>query len=86
MNPYIERVAKEAGAWFPNGYPSGEGGDSFWDQSVIFSKPDLEKFTDMLIQECISVIKSRAVEKPMSEYYIARIKEAFGVIEREESK
>lgn len=57
MNPLIERVAKDAGAWFPNGYPSGEGGDAFWDESVIFSKPDLEKFAKMIMEQCINVVE-----------------------------
>ena len=56
MNPLIEKTAKQAGAWFPNGYPSGEGGDEYWSDSIIFSKHDLEKFAKLIVQECINAL------------------------------
>lgn len=41
----------------------------------------VNNFAKMIVQECVSVVESRAVEKPMSRYYIAQIKEHFGVDE-----
>ena len=57
MNPLIEKTAKQAGAWFPTGYPSGEGGDEYWSDSIIFSKPDLEKFAKLLVEQCVQVVE-----------------------------
>ena len=57
MNIQIERIAKENGAWFPNGYPSGEGGDEEWLNYVIFKKEQLEKFSKVLIQECLEQVR-----------------------------
>ncbi len=38
-----------------------------------------QKFADLIVEECILAIKSRAVETPMSEYYIKQIQKHFGV-------
>lgn len=57
MKPQIEKLAKEIGAWFPNGYPSGEGGDEEWLNYVIFKKEQLEKFSKVLILECLEQVR-----------------------------
>ena len=46
MNKRIEELAEQAKAWYPDGYPSGEGGDAAWRNLVIFEKQDLEKFAE----------------------------------------
>ena len=51
MNKRIEEIAIQAKAWFPIGCPSAEGGDDAWTNLVIFEKEDLEKFTELIIQE-----------------------------------
>ncbi len=53
MNEQIRELAKQANAWYPTGYPSGEGGDAAWQNSVIFEKEDLQKFAELIVQECI---------------------------------
>ena len=48
-------------------------------ESISLFGEQIEAFAELLIRECVSVVKSRAVEKPMSEYYITQIKQHFGV-------
>jgi hypothetical protein len=52
MNKLIEKLAKEANAWYPKGYPSSEGGDEAWQNLVIFEREDLEKFSELIVEEC----------------------------------
>ena len=40
---------------------------------------DLNDFAELIIRECVSAIESRAVEKPLSHYYIEQIQKHFGV-------
>ena len=53
MNERIDELAKQANAWYPKGYPSGEGGDEAWRNLVIFEKEDLLKFSESIIRECV---------------------------------
>jgi hypothetical protein len=47
MYERIEKLAEQANAWFPLGYPSAEGGDDTWKDAVIFqTKEDLQKFAE----------------------------------------
>ena len=55
MNKRIEELAEQANAWYPMGYPSGEGGDAAWENLVIFEKEDLEKFAKSIVRECAQV-------------------------------
>jgi hypothetical protein len=54
MNELIEKLSKEANAWYPMGYPSGEGGDAAWQNLVIFEREDLEKFAELIVRECLA--------------------------------
>ena len=55
MNEKIKELAKQANAWYPNGYPSAEGGDDAWKNLVIFEKEDLEKFAELIVRECADI-------------------------------
>jgi len=59
MNERIKELAERANAWFPLGYPSGEGGDEEWQNLVIFQKEDLEKFAELIVRECIAQVRIR---------------------------
>jgi hypothetical protein len=52
MNELIKELSKQANAWYPRGYPSGEGGDAVWQNLVIFEKEDLQKFAELIAEEC----------------------------------
>ncbi len=54
MNERIKEFAQQANTWYPDGYPSAEGGDEAWQNLVIFEKEDLEKFTELIVRECMS--------------------------------
>jgi hypothetical protein len=79
MNERIKELAERANAWYPLGYPSGEGGDEEWQNLVIFQKEDLQKFAELIVRECAEVAR----------YYYTRnecvsptqLKEHFGVEE-----
>jgi hypothetical protein len=60
MNTLIEELAKKSNAWFPDSYPSAEGGDEAWRNLVIFSKEDLEKFVHSIVEECSLVLREEA--------------------------
>jgi hypothetical protein len=52
MYEQIEKLAEQANAWFPGGYPSAEGGDAAWKDAVIFqTKEDLQKFVELIVKE-----------------------------------
>ena len=55
MNERIKKLAEQAKAWYPDGYPSSEGGDAAWRNLVIFEKQDLEKFAELIIRECAKI-------------------------------
>lgn len=55
MNKRIQKLAEQANAWYPNGYPSPEGGDEAWKNLVIFEKEDLEKFAESIVKECAKI-------------------------------
>ena len=52
MNERIQELAKQCNAWYPQGYPSAEGGDAAWQNLVVFDKEDLEKFAALIVAEC----------------------------------
>jgi hypothetical protein len=97
MNERIKELAKQANAWYPTGYPSGEGGDAAWQNLVIFEKEDLQKFAELIVRDCIKQLgKIQLAEgdqwiKDKEETYLAHteticiaqnwIKESFGVKE-----
>jgi len=60
MNERIKELAAQANAWYPMGYPSGEGGDAAWENLVIFEKEDLAKFAELIVRECAHAIENRA--------------------------
>jgi hypothetical protein len=57
MNAQIKELAERANAWYPLGYPSGEGGDAAWQNLVIFEKEDLQKFAELIVRECIAQVR-----------------------------
>lgn len=57
MNKLIDELAGKANAWYPEGYPSSEGGDAAWMNLVIFDKEDLKKFAESIIRECTGVVE-----------------------------
>lgn len=88
MNERIRELAEQANAWYPMGYPSGEGGDAAWQNLVIFEKEDLEKFAELLIRECVQSIENTIQtncetdsEKMGCEFAITDLKQHFGVEE-----
>ena len=38
-----------------------------------------DRFAELIVEECLSTIKTQALEKPLSDYYVARIRKHFGV-------
>ena len=89
MNERIQKLAEQANAWYPDGYPSGEGGDAAWKDLVIFSKQDLEKFAELIVRECTQLMQARKYADPddSAEHYVNQglatgvslIKQHFGV-------
>jgi hypothetical protein len=57
MNERIKELAKQANAWYPTGYPSGEGGDAAWQNLVIFEKEDLQKFAELIVKEMCGMME-----------------------------
>jgi hypothetical protein len=70
MTEKIQKLAEHAGAWFPQGYPSAEGGDEAWKNSVIFEKADLVKFTQLIVQECIDIVKPTQHHEAHAQSYL----------------
>jgi hypothetical protein len=62
MNERIKELAEQANAWYPMGYPSGEGGDDYWQNLVIFEKEDLQKFAELIAQKCASICMEMAAK------------------------
>ena len=42
---------------YHGGFPSAEGGDKAWQNLVIFEKEDLEKFAELIVRECVHIVK-----------------------------
>ena len=78
MHKRIKEIASQANAWYPMGYPSGEGGDDAWKNLVIFEKEDLEKFAELIIKEC-AYIAARNQSEDMGWDISEIIKEHFGL-------
>ena len=38
-----------------------------------------DRFAELIVEECASTIKTQALEKPMSDYYVAQIRKHFGI-------
>jgi hypothetical protein len=85
MNERIGKLAVEAGAHW-------EHGDWNMPSAVYFSERDLEKFAELIVKECVSVINTEAAEhedddecerawKMGTEFAVYQIKQHFGVEE-----
>ena len=37
-----------------------------------------DRFAELIVEECLSTIKTQALEKPLSDYYVAQIRKHFG--------
>ena len=81
MNKKIEKLANNVNAWFPNGYPSGEGGDEEWLNYVIFRKEQLQKFAELIVGECAETIQDFVDHRFPASEYPSRLKRYFGVEE-----
>jgi hypothetical protein len=85
MNERIQKLAEQANAWYPDGYPSGEGGDAAWQNLVIFDKEDLVKFAELIVKECIYTLQLKIVrngntpENLRSREHIRDLGEKFGI-------
>jgi len=67
MNKRIQELAEKTNAWFPDGYPSGEGGDAAWKNLVIFEKEDLQKFAELIVKECVQTLIDNTPERYTNE-------------------
>lgn len=65
MNERIKELAAQANAWYPDGYPSSEGGDAAWRNLVIFEKQDLQEFAELIVKECIAQLDIVEVPTPI---------------------
>ena len=82
MNERITKLAEQANAGFPIGYPSGGGGDEEWQNLVVFKQKDLKKFVELIVRECLSKIELEAEqyhEPAWAVELVNDIKEHFGV-------
>jgi hypothetical protein len=87
MDERIEKLSLEVGAWFPDGYPSAEGGDECWQNFVIFKKDQLEKFVEVIVRECEKVLREEGERAKIqaftgSTYKFTYMNEAANVIKR----
>lgn len=83
MNEMIEKLAVAANAWFPDCYPSGEGGDEFWGNLVIFEKEDfsnfaLEKFVELIVKECVDICE-KEISAHTAKVLAEEIRKKFGI-------
>lgn len=58
INKQFDQLAQGVNVWYPNGYPSAEGGDAEWLNYAIFEKQDLQKFAESIVTECIQQLWS----------------------------
>ena len=82
MNKRIQELAEQTNAWFPNGYPSGEGGDAEWKNLVIFEKQDLQKFAQLIVKECADFIEQ---DQGSGNALANRLNQHFGVSPEKEA-
>lgn len=80
MNERIKEFAQQANAWYPDGYPSAEGGDEAWQNLVIFEKEDLEKFTELIVNNVLNIVAISGEHCSCSTLF-RKISEHFGVEE-----
>ena len=64
MDERIEKLSLEVGAWFPDGYPSAEGDNEYWENLVIFEKAQLEKFVEVIVNECLACFDNEDAGDP----------------------
>ena len=81
MNKLIEELAEKADVWYPDAYPSGEGGDDAWKNYAIFDKEDLEKFAKLIVKECVLILSENTDNANNPEWYkaIIKLEEYFGI-------
>lgn len=92
MDKHIESLALQCNAWFPDGYPSAEGGDDAWKNLVIFEKQDLEKLVRLVAEQCAEICKDNGntyeyshtparaqLAKSTSDHCATLIKHKFGI-------
>ena len=49
----FNELAEKAGVWWPQGYPSAEGGNEAWMNTALFEKDELQAFAESIVSECI---------------------------------
>jgi hypothetical protein len=67
MNERIRLLAEQNGMWGPQGYPSPEAGEKFWNNVVIFEKQNLELFAQAIIRECVQTLLDNTPEQFINE-------------------
>ena len=83
MNPKIKEIAEEAGFVFWQDESWGPGPGHI-DWSAIYDK-EFQSYTELLINECVNVMKNRELElyqmTDMTETFEESFKEHFGIEE-----
>ena len=63
MNKRIKELVEKANGYFCDGYPSAEGGDEAWKNTVLFEQSEeLEAFAISIINECAKKANAIAIE------------------------
>ena len=71
MNKRIRELAEQASHQSPDGYPV----------TIPYSKDFVEKFAELIVQECFNVIAESREVRQTAYYYRNRLAEHFGVEE-----
>lgn len=63
MNELFDKLLSDSKAWRPAGYPSAEGGDAAWKDTIIFNNEEhLKQFVDLVVRECLSLCNQVAID------------------------
>jgi hypothetical protein len=87
MDERIEKLALAVKAWFPDGYPSAEGDNEYWENLVIFEKDQLEKFVELIVLDCEKLLRKEGERAKIqaftgSTYKFAYMNEAANIVKR----
>jgi hypothetical protein len=76
MNEQILKLAKQSGLVL-----AGDWGMKKWEgsRSESISDKDLEKFAELIIRECASIVENAVDHREPASTYVNKIKEHFGV-------
>jgi hypothetical protein len=76
MNERIQDLIKQSGGHWNRDLTMDHHGNFITSHSVKFQKDDIEKFAELIVQECINAVYDDGQD---AEYYQDRIKRRFGV-------